>query len=239
MGTPIAFPLPGLGGQPASAAAVCMVDGLVQAEGGKHMRLRKVMMISALSLVLLPATASAQNWFFTPFVGANFGGNATFGNIGDFEDNVERRIDFGATLGWNPAIVGWEIDFGWSPNFFENTTGDSNFEFGDSNVTTLMANINFMTPNRGQGVRPYGSAGVGLIRSSISGVDSFFNDLATNDFGMNIGGGVQGNFNDNVGIRGDIRYFRSLQDNEPDGELDLGLSNFDFWRGTVGVSFQW
>ena len=52
-------------------------------------------------------------------------------------------------------------------------------------------------------------------------------------------GGINGNFNDNFGIRGDIRYFRSLQDNEPDNDLDLNLGSFDFWRGTVGLTFRW
>jgi opacity protein-like surface antigen len=208
------------------------------------MRVPKVVLTMALSALLVgmaPRTASAD-WLFTPFVGANFGGNANFGDFNDFDDEVERRVDFGASLGWmGKGIVGFEIDFGFSPNFFQNTIGDANFEFGDSNVTTLMANVLVGAPiggQRGPGFRPYASGGLGLIRASASG-SSFFNDLATNDFGINVGGGVQGFFTDNVGIRGDIRYFRSLQDNEPDGELDLGLSDFDFWRGTVGVTFRW
>jgi opacity protein-like surface antigen len=205
---------------------------------GGTMQLRKLFIITAFSLMLIPASASAQSWFFAPYVGANFGGNASFGDFDDFDDEVERRADFGATLGWNPSVVGFEIDLGWSPNFFEDTAGDRNFEFGDSNVTTLMGNLLISAPP-GKGIRPYGSAGLGLIRSSISGAGDLFNDLSTNDFGVNFGAGVNGQFTDNVGIRGDIRYFRSLQDNEPDGELDLGLSNFDFWRGTVGVTFRW
>jgi hypothetical protein len=90
---------------------------------------------------------------------------------------------------------------------------------------------------RGPGIRPYGSGGVGLIRSRIDGGE-LFNDLSTNDFGINIGGGIHGFFNDNIGIRGDIRYFRSLTDNEPDDEFDLALSDFDFWRATVGVTIR-
>ena len=202
------------------------------------MEFRKLFIISALSLMLIPASASAQSWFFSPYIGANFGGQATFGDVGDFEDEFEKRMDFGATLGWNPSVVGFEIDLGYSPNFFENTSGDANFEFGDSNVTTLMGNL-LLSAKPGAGIRPYASAGLGVIRASVSSAGNLFNDLSTNDFGVNIGGGINGQFNDNVGLRGDIRYFRSLQDNEPDGEFDIGLSNFDFWRGTVGVTFRW
>jgi opacity protein-like surface antigen len=202
------------------------------------MQVRKLFMISLLTLALAPAPALAQDWFFTPFIGANFGGNASFGDFDDLDDEVERRLDFGATLGWNPGAVGFEIDFGYSPNFFEDTAGDANFDFGDSNVTTLMGNL-LIGGGGGEGLRPYASGGAGLIRSSVTSAGGFFNDLSTNDFGINIGGGLNGNFSDNIGIRGDIRYFRSLQDNEADDEFDLALSDFDFWRGTVGVSFRW
>ena len=202
------------------------------------MQVRKLVMISALALMLAPASANAQSWFFTPFVGGNFGGNADFGDFPDNDDAVERRIDFGATLGWNPSVVGFEIDLGWSPNFFENTAGDANFEFGDSNVTTIMGNVLF-SAKPGSGIRPYGTAGLGLIRASVTSATGLFNDLSTNDLGVNIGGGLNGYFNDNVGIRGDIRYFRSLQDNQPDNEFDLSLGSFDFWRGSVGLTFRW
>ena len=49
---------------------------------------------------------------------------------------------------------------------------------------------------------------------------------------------MTGFFTDNIGLRGDVRYFRSLQDNEPDDEFDVALSDFRFWRGTVGVTFR-
>jgi opacity protein-like surface antigen len=195
-------------------------------------------MISALALVL-PVSASAQSWFVSPYVGANFGGSATFGDFPDQDDEVERRIDFGATVGWNPNVVGFEVDLGWSPNFFEDTAGDRNFEFGDSNVTTLMTNLLISAPP-GTGLRPYLSSGLGLIRANISSGNNLFNDLSTNDLGVNIGAGINGQFTDNVGIRGDVRYFRSLQDNEADNDLDLlSLGSFDFWRGTVGMTFRW
>jgi opacity protein-like surface antigen len=196
--------------------------------------------LAGFAVAAAPSRASAD-WLFTPFLGANFGGNANFGDFNDFDDEFERRVDFGASLGWmGNGIAGFEVDFGWSPNFFENTAGTGDFDFGDSNVTTLMANLVVGAPIGGQsgpGIRPYGSAGLGLIRSHVDG-GGLFDDLDSNDLGFNIGGGVHGFFNDNIGIRGDLRYFRSLQDNEPDDEFDLALSDFDFWRATVGVTFR-
>ena len=55
---------------------------------------------------------------------------------------------------------------------------------------------------------------------------------------MNAGAGLHMFFSDSVGIRGDVRYFRSLQDDEPDDEFDIALSDFDFWRASVGVTFR-
>jgi opacity protein-like surface antigen len=188
-----------------------------------------------------PTSASAD-WLFTPFIGGNWGGSATFSDdLGDFEDEFERRVNFGASLAWmGGGIAGFELDFGYSPNFFQNTAGSGDFDYGDNNVTTLMANIVLGAPAGGQsgkGVRPYASGGVGIIKSRIADAGDLF-DVSSTDWGFNVGGGVAGFFSDNVGIRGDIRYFRSLQDNEPDNEFDVALSDFKFWRGTVGVVFR-
>ena len=208
------------------------------------MALRKFAITSVLALMVFmaaPAKASAD-WLFTPFIGMNWGGNAEFTDFsGDFEDEFEQKMNFGASLSWMGAgALGFEVDFGYSPNFFQNTAGDDDFEFGDSNVTTLMANLKVGVPFGGQtggGIRPYASGGLGLIKSRIDDPDDLF-DLNSTDWGFNVGGGVTGFFNDNFGLQGDVRYFRSLQDNEPDDEFDLALGSFNFWRGTVGLVFR-
>jgi hypothetical protein len=205
--------------------------------------MRKLLIATGLALfvtIATPAKASAD-WLFTPFVGVNWGGAANFGDIGDTDDEFEKRGTFGASLAYMGAgAVGFEIDFGWSPNFFQNTTGDADFEFGDSNLTTLMANITLGAPFGGQsgpGIRPYASGGVGIMKSHIGDADDLF-DVNSTDWAFNVGAGIAGFFTDNIGLRGDVRYFRSLQDNEPDDELDIALSDFRFWRGTIGLTFR-
>lgn len=205
------------------------------------MRPMKAILMGALLLALLPKPASAE-WLFTPYVSGLFGGNANFGEFDDPDDEIEKRITFGGQIGFMGAgIFGVEADFGFSPNFFQDTIGAGNFKFGDGNLTTIMGNLILGAPiggQRGPGIRPYATAGAGVIRSRIT-ANTFFDELSTNDFGINVGGGVMGFFSDAVGLRGDLRYFRSLQDHEADNELDLSLGDFDFWRGTVGVTFRW
>ena len=205
----------------------------------RHLTFLRAVFVSA--VLGAGATPAQADWLLTPFVGMHFGGDAAFGDVGDVQDNIEKKALFGGSFTWmGGGIVGVEADFGFAPNFFEDTTGDTDFDFGDSNLTTLMGNVVFGIPvggTSGAGVRPYGSTGIGLIRSSIDGSD-LFDDISTSDLGVNIGGGAHVFFNDRVGLKGDIRYFRSLQDDEPDDDLDLGLSDFDFWRFTVGVTFR-
>lgn len=206
------------------------------------MALRKFLVASALvvcATVVSPAKASAD-WLFTPFIGVNWGGSATVSDFDDvFDEEFERTTTFGASLGWMGAgIAGFEVDFGYSPNFYERTTDD--FEYGDSNVTTLMANVVLGAPIGGQtglGIRPYAVAGAGIIKSRIDNADEFF-DVDKSSWGFNVGAGVTAFFSDKFGLRGDVRYFRSLQDKDQDGDLDIGLADFKFWRGTVGATFR-
>jgi opacity protein-like surface antigen len=207
------------------------------------MSVRKFIVSSALFMAVFagaPAKASAD-WLFTPFVGVNFGGSATFKDVlGDLDDEFDKRGTYGASLAWMGAgAVGFEVDFGYSPNFFDN--GDGDFDYGDNNLTTLMANVIVGAPVGGQtggGIRPYASGGIGIIRAKIEDPGDLVGDLSTNDLGFNVGGGIGGFFSDNVGLRGDIRYFRQLQDKEPDDDFDVGLGSFKFWRATVGVIFR-
>jgi opacity protein-like surface antigen len=203
------------------------------------MAFRKVFVTGALALMvstLAPAKASAD-WLFTPFIGGTFGGSAKVSGLGDdLKSDFNQTLTYGGSLaGLGGGIVGFEVDFGYSPNFFGGDANDSLNLVGDGNVTTLMGNLMIAGPRAA--VRPYVVGGVGLIKTRVDSADQFLTNVSNNDFGFDVGGGVIFSFSHDVGIRGDVRYFRGITNNDSEG-VDLRLGSFQFWRGTVGVTFR-
>jgi len=204
------------------------------------MSLRKVVIAAAVVLSVsaaVPNQASAD-WLLTPFLGSTFGGNADLADVsgGTFSNDFEQKINYGASLAWmGEGVVGFEVDFGYSPNFFGVSSNSPGFDLiGDGNVTTAMGNVIVGAPLGA--VRPYASGGLGLIASRVDNPGQFFTKATTNDLGMDVGGGLMF-LSGNVGVRGDLRYFRSLNNSDNNG-VDLSLGNFQFWRGSVGVTFK-
>lgn len=181
--------------------------------------------LAAVALVsLLSARPAQADWLLTPFAGVSFGG-ATTG----------EHLTYGASVSFMSAgIFGLEIDGSIAPDLLS-TDGDLDLDVTDSSATTLMANIVLGAPLGSPGVRPYVTAGAGLLRLSVDTVDEFFN-TDNNSFGVNVGGGIIAFVANNVGIRADVRYFRSLREDEVNDGVDLG--SFDFWRATLGATFR-
>jgi opacity protein-like surface antigen len=187
---------------------------------------RSLTVAAVAAICLLPSTARADI-LLTPFAGLTFGGvtDTTRGMFG---------VAASFTAG---GIAGLDLDFGYSPSFFGDDDDADLFD-PDTNMITLMANLRLAAPlggTEGPGVRPYVSGGVGLLRTQVDATD-LFEGITSNSWGVNVGAGVNGFFNDNVGMQGEIRYFRSFDDFLEDFEVDLG--SFDFWRGSVGVTFR-
>lgn len=207
------------------------------------MRALKRMIPVAAFLVLAggSATPASADWLLTPYFGVTFGGSADF-DAGQIEDEFERKVAYGISAAWmGGGIAGFAIDFGTTPNFFETTAGPGDFEWGDNNVTTLMANLVLGVPvggERGPGVRPYAAAGLGLMRSRTS-IPGLFDDLSTNELGFNVGAGAHVFFNDTVGLNGDVRYFRGLTgDDSGDAPFELRARDLNYWRGTLGLTLR-
>lgn len=186
------------------------------------------------ALFLVPSTASAE-WILTPFIGASFAVGSDVNDV-EFDTLLDgSKMTYGGTLTWlGGGVLGFEADFGYSPEFFEADDDDLDF-IDSSNYSSLMANVVLSAPYGA--FRPYATAGAGIINTSIDDVDDIF-DVDRNALGFNVGGGIMAFFTDRVGIRGDLRYFRQMSESDDDDEIDFDLNALRFWRGTVGVSFR-
>jgi hypothetical protein len=177
----------------------------------------KLVCAGGLIMLLAPAPAHADG-YVSPFVGVNFANNSGNG-----------RANFGFDAGWMGArIAGAEFDFGYAPNFF--ASGD----FGDNHALTAMGNLIVGVPveRYGAGIRPYGTIGIGLVRTVTSGGLLARQPTANNDLGVNGGLGVMGFFSPHAGIRGEVRYFHNLNENSQE---TVQFGTFHFWRATLGV----
>lgn len=181
---------------------------------------------AALLCLLLSATPARADWLLTPFLGVTFGG-AT--------DN--QHATYGGSIAWMGAgVLGVEVDGSFVPDLLDVDDG-VNLDIRQSNASTLMANLIVGAPLGAPGVRPYASGGMGLIRTSVSDLNNLF-DIDENSFGVNVGAGVVVFVREHFGLRGDLRYFRRIQDSDPREGIDLDLGGFDFWRATVGATFR-
>jgi len=192
---------------------------------------RAIFTVLFAALILMGgARHAAAQGFISPFIGYNFGGSSGCPAITNCED---KRADYGVSFGAVGSIVGFEAELGYTKNFFGQTVGQT------SNVLTFMGNF-MLAPKIGP-VQPYGLAGLGLIRTSVEGTGV---STDQNQFGYDLGGGLMVFFGQHVGVRGDVRYFRSFQvldflnlpPNLP--VLGLGGEKLDYGRAAVGVVFK-
>ena len=193
-------------------------------------RNRLVTSAALVALFALAPRPAQADWLITPFVGANTGG-----------DTVRARPDFGLSAAWMGAgIIGWEFDAGWTPGFFDTGADDKNTLINKSSLATYMVNVILGAPvggQKGPGARPYLSAGLGAIHT-MQQSDLGLVDQSKTDFAWNVGGGAAGFFSDNVGLRGDVRFFQNAKNELKDVALLPDEGRFGFWRITAGVVFR-
>jgi opacity protein-like surface antigen len=171
--------------------------------------------------LFIPRTAAAQG-FISPFIGFDYGGDSGCPTASNCEDKHSNLGVAGGTLG---ALAGAEVEFAYARNFFGDTPGV------DSSVLTLMTNV-IVGPRIGI-VRPFVLGGVGLIKSRVELDPGSLLD-SSNNFGWNLGGGVMLMFGEHVGVRGDIRRFRSFQDISILG-FNLSEEKLTYNRASAGL----
>ena len=186
--------------------------------------IKGLLVVGALAAVSAPSQARADG-FLIPWIGSVF-------SIGpDFNTTVTSikngQVSFGGALGSEGGgIFGFDIDFGYTPKFFGDIPNNSN------NLFTVMADVTAgprITSRGGRGVRPHATFGVGLVHQKYSDSQS------DNNFGYNVGGGITGYFSRSLGIRGDVRFFQTVNNSDFFNTITLSSGHLHYWRATIGL----
>ena len=189
--------------------------------------------VLALALVLVCPPAASADWFITPFIGLKFAGDT---NLVDLESGASNtKLTLGAIVGWiDPGLLGFEADVGYSPRFFERSSGAL---VARSHVITVMGNFVLSVPQEitGDSLRPFVSGGAGWMRIGIDDVAGLL-PVKSNLFGINVGGGATGRLTDVSSLRFELRYFKSITNDEEAVREGTSLS---FWRAGVGLTLRY
>jgi opacity protein-like surface antigen len=179
--------------------------------------------ILAIALTMGVAHDVHAQGFISPFIGYDFGGDASCPNITNCQD---KKLNAGVAIGSLGSILGFEEEFAYAKNFFGDSTSFS------SSVLTLMTNL-MVVPAIGP-VHPYVLGGVGLIKSHVEFTSASIFTTDNNNFGWDLGGGVIFLLGGHLGVRGDIRHFHSFQDLKVLG-FTVSNSKLNFARASAGL----
>jgi opacity protein-like surface antigen len=166
--------------------------------------------------------ARAQG-FISPIIGYDFGGDAGCPNLTGCKD---KKLNAGVAFGSIGPFLGFEEELAYAKDFFGKAPGLS------SSVLTAMTNV-MVIPSIGP-VRPYALVGLGLIKTRAELTPSSVLTTNNNNLGWDVGGGVMLFFGSHLGIRGDVRYFHSLQKLTVLGFTVTG-EKLDFARAGAGL----
>lgn len=199
-------------------------------------------------LTALWAPPASAEWQFAPFIGFTFAGDT---NLNLLEEGVgERHWSLGGTVRLvGPGPLGVESVVMYVPGLFESNprpvfADTAPRTIADSRGFVLMGNVVLTTPRRWNeyGLRPFVSGGFGLLNVYALDEANVF-PTRGNLIGYNVGGGAVGFLSDRVGLRFDLRYFRTTPPGEqPSAETlttDGGRVHLHFWTGSVGVVFKY
>ena len=179
--------------------------------------------------LLVPAAPARADVVLTPYVGSLFGGNISDG-----------KASYGGTAQFmGGGIFGGELGFNYAPKFIGASV--SNEDIAQMSLMgNLIVGIPIGSSDQPGHVRPYVTGGAGLFRLTAN-ESQFFDRVNSNDFAVNFGGGIMAFFTEHVGIRGDVRYFRTLRDSNPGSgadDVDFNLGDLNFWKWDVGAAFK-
>lgn len=188
-----------------------------------------IRLLLAALLLATPVNASAE-LFAVPFMGIKFGGGTSIVDLEFAADKTTFTVG-GAVMDLDDGVLGYEASLGYVVGYFEK---DNLLVARGSFVIDGTASAVFAVPPRltGYGLRPYAQAGAGLVHAQAADNLYVFQIRRTVPV-MTVGVGAVGMFTNNVGLRFDVRYLRSLTND--DGSLATVGRRISFSRFTIGL----
>jgi len=209
---------------------------VVVTTGHQPRRATRVIVVAMATLATcaaVPASARAD-LYFSPYIALKFGGETTLLDPEQVAGSSEtadaaKKVTWGGGVMWlGSGLLGFEGDLAITPGYF---SGDAKF-VQSSRVTTLLGNVVVAAPLSltKESLRPYASAGWGLMRAVSESDLPFSRNLSC----FNVGGGVIGMLSRRTGVRWDLRYLRGIGSAEGGGTL-TGGAKLTYWRASMAV----
>ena len=197
------------------------------------MRDRMRVLLAAVLVVITPVAARAE-LFAVPFMGLKFGGGTSIVDL-EFASGSKKFTMGGALMQIDEGLIGYEASFGYIPSYLDGEDsalgplvkpGSLAVDFTGSVMIALPPQFT------GGGLRPYAAVGGGLVHVQAADVFQLFQVRRTAPVAY-VGGGAIGLITNNVGVRFDYRYLRSLTTD--DGSLAHIGRRVSYSRLTVGL----
>jgi hypothetical protein len=191
------------------------------------------LLLTVALLAATPAAARAE-LFVVPFMGMKFGGSTSIVDL-EFAAGTKKFTMGGALMSVDDGMLGYEVLFGYVPGYFDGDdppTGPLT-KPGSFLIDVTASAVLSLPPSATRGgLRPYAVIGGGFTHAQSADILATYQVRRTVPV-VNVGGGAIGLFTNNVGIRFDYRYFRSLTTD--DGSLRLVGRRISYSRITAGI----
>ena len=197
------------------------------------MRDRMRLQLAAVLVVITPVAAHAE-LFAVPFMGLKFGGGTSIVDLESASDRKKFTMG-GALMQIDNGIIGYEASFGYIPGYlgWEDNPFGPLVKPGSFAIDFTGSVIVALPPQfTGGGLRPYAALGAGLTHIQAADLRGVFQIRRTVP-AASIGGGAIGLVTNNVGVRFDYRYLRSLTTD--DGSLARVGYRISYSRFTAGL----
>ena len=197
---------------------------------------RRALVSAALLLVALAPAPAYADWFITPFLGVKFGGSTSIVDLD--QAATKTTLTFGGSVSRvGDGLFGVEVEAAVVPGYFEREDVQRPL-VASSYVVDLSGNAIFALPPNltGGGLRPYLTAGLGLMHAEGVDILTFLRIRRTMP-AITLGAGATGLLTNRVGVRFDLRYLRSIAQ-EDAFQISVGRQ-LSYWRGTIGVAVKY